>query len=63
MSDSQPRPPVRRFSALTDEERAVLEAEWERVDPEGVAALRRSAERMQAKSHAAPYLSEGGEAR
>jgi hypothetical protein len=39
-------------STLTDEEVAALNAEWERVDPEGVAALRRSAERLQERGHA-----------
>jgi hypothetical protein len=39
-------------STLTDEEVAALNAEWERVDPEGVAVLRRLAERLQKRGHA-----------
>lgn len=35
----------------TPEERAVLEAEWRRVDPEGVAALEASAEELTRKGH------------
>lgn len=47
------------MSALTDEEFAVLNAEWERVDPDGVAALRRSAERVQDSTSTAPHQDGG----
>ena len=38
----------------TPEERAVLEAEWRRVDPEGVAALEASAEELTRRCHVQP---------
>jgi hypothetical protein len=41
------RPSITRPQRPPAPNRAVLEAEWERVDPEGVAALRRSAAAMQ----------------